>query len=182
MNITSKQQMYRHLAAGDFGNTIPQYFSVREWRDSGDDNRYAFWGVRTLRPGGPCHLNCTSAEVEFTVKKFKEPVNISLMIDRVTKVRLWADVMDSETGLIVHGIIDPPRLGGWRAMMPAGAKQYEGLKARHLLRDRLSPSSLEDLYALLDRYPGHVVELSACSSNLGTIPGRNAVIWECRYY
>ena len=182
MEITGKPMMYRMLANGDFGNTIPQFFSVEEWRASPDFKKYKSWGVRTLRAGGPCRLHCPREDVAKTASQFAEPVNISMMIDVVTRVRLWADVMDPEVGLIVHGMIDPPRLGGWRALMPSQAKEYTGLKARQLLRDRLSASSLDDLYMLLERHPGHVVELSACASNIGTIPGRNAVIWEVRRY
>lgn len=50
------------------------------------------------------------------------------------------------------------------------ARRYRGLIALHLLRE------------LLDLYPGHVIELSAYSMNLGHCEGRNTIIWEVRAY
>jgi hypothetical protein len=33
---------------------------------------------------------------------------------------------------------------------------------------------------LLERYPHHVIELSACSRAVGVIPLRNTCVWEVR--
>lgn len=183
--IQTKGRMYDALARGDFGNTIRQWFDVDRWEASSDAARYPLWGVRTLTPGGPCRLNCPREEVRPTAEGFRAAghgVNISLMIDAVTRVTLWADVFEAETGLMVYGIEHPPRGGSWRALMPGRGVQHKGLGARMLLSRHLNPSSLADLFALLDRYPGHVVELSACETCLGTVPGRNAVVWEVRLY
>lgn len=183
MQVTNKRQMYRMLADGDFGNTIPQYFNVDEWLNSADSKKYAWWGVRTLRPAGPCKLNCRSVDVAENASEFGEPVNISMMIDKVTRINLWAEVLETETGLAVYGIENPDtRTKSWRSAMPSEGRQWHGLAARGVLSRHLTPSSVADLRALLDRFPGHVVELSACVSCIGTIPGRNAVIWEVRKY
>lgn len=181
--ITSKRQMYALLARGAFGNTIAQFFSLRAWDRSPEKARYAFWGVRTLTPGGPCRLNCPTAEVRDTARQYQRDghaVNVSCMIDRVARVTLWADVYDSPTGLLVYGVEYPAPEWSWRGQMPGKGRQWEGIAAPLLLRRHLNASSLADLAVLRDEYPGHVVELSACDRNLGTIRGRNGVVWEVR--
>lgn len=183
--ITSKSRMYPLLASGAFGNTIPQYFTVAAWRASGDSERHPTWGVRTLTPGGPCRLYCPAAEVEATVADYEaggHPVNISLMIDSVVGVTLYADVYDSDRGLAVYCVEHPGKGASWREAMPRRGVQLYGLAARRVLQRHLNPSSLADLEAVLEQWPGHVVELSACDRCIGTIPGRNSVIWEVRLY
>lgn len=176
--------MYVRLAAGEFGNTVGQFFSVRSWVNSGDPERYDWWGVRTLVPGGPCRLNCPTAEVADTAFGFRVPFNISMMVDRVATVTAWLEVWDSPTGLVVEGIEWPDVAGGWawRNSMPDPTRRrhWEGVAARTVLRRHLNANSLEDLEVLLDQYPDHVVELSALDRCLGTVPHRNGVVWEIR--
>jgi hypothetical protein len=183
--IGDKGTMYRRLARGSFGNTIPQFFSVEEWRASGEADKFPAWGVRTLRPGGPCRLYCPTAEVEATCRSPEfaaAGVNISIMGDAVCPVLLWADVWESPAGLVVYGIEYPPRGSSWRALMPTKGRHWERTAARMILARHLNPNSLADLYATLELWPGHVVELSAYERCLGVIPGRNGVLWEVRDY
>lgn len=184
--ITRKSKMYTMLQAGLLGNTAPSWSSAEAWLASPDSRRYEMWGVRTLVPGGPCRLNCPREEVAETANRpeFKAAgVNISVMIGHACRVTLWADVMDTpDKGLIVYGIEYPPKGGSWRALMPSQGRQYEGLAARMLLRKHLNEASLADVEALLERWPGHAVELSATDRPFGIIPGRNIVIWEVRQY
>ncbi|HYE59183.1 MAG TPA: hypothetical protein VD948_11785 [Rhodothermales bacterium] len=183
--IRSKNRMYELLEAGAFGNTIPQWFDIDRWEASADASRYPVWGVRTLIPGGPCRLNCPREEVRATAERqeFREAgVNISVMVDAAVRVTLWADVYDSETGLLVYGIERPPKGGSWRALMPSQGREWRGLSAQMILRRHLNANSLADLEALRERWPGHVYELSACDRCFGTVPGRNAVLWEVRNY
>lgn len=181
--ITSKTRMYSLLAAGAFGNTIPQYFSVEQWSDAGGRAR-PFWGVRTLTPGGPCRLNCPVAEVEDTALQFAAAghrVNISIMISSVGQVTWLGDVWDSPEGLVCYGHEYPERVHNWRELM-RHPREWKGIAARHLLARHLNPSSRSDLEAALERWPGHVVELSALDRCFGTIPGRNGIVWEIRSY
>ena len=180
--ISDKLTMYARLAAGAFGNSIPQFFSVAQWRASGDADRYPFWGVRTLTPGGPCRLNCPREDVEETVARFApHPPNISVMVSSVGQVTLMADIWDSPAGVVVEGHEYPPRVPDWRQMMKV-RNRWEGVAARVLLRKHLNPNSLADLWDVFDAYPGHVLELSALDVCFGTRGGRNAVVWEVRNY
>src|SRR6185312_7560996 len=100
MEIKDKATMYRHLAAGHFGNAIPQYFGVADWEASPDCERYPLWGVRTLTPGGPCRLLCPRGEVRQTVRSFApHKTNISVMVGPTFGVSLMADVYEGEEGL-----------------------------------------------------------------------------------
>jgi len=183
--ITNKRDMYRLLTAGSLGNTIPQWFDVSEWERSADAGRYPLWGVRSLVPGGPCRLNCPAAEVRATAERpefQRAGVNVSAMVDAVTVVTAWLEVYDSPTGLVVYGIEYPPRGVSWREWMPTRGRHWEGTAARMVLRKHLNPNSLDDLSTVLDRWPGHVVELSAVEGCFGTVPGRNGIVWEVRNY
>lgn len=180
-SIPNKAAMYRMLAAGQLGNSLPQYFSVEEWRTRKEDRHIDVWGVRTLTAGGPCRLFCPADEVAQTVASFApHAVNISLMVGAAYTVRLMADVWVGVGGLEFYGVVDPPRESNWRQVMPTGGRHYRLSAARAILHDRLNSNALADLYDLLERFPGHVVELSACEECLGVLPGRNAVTWEVR--
>lgn len=177
--------MYRLLAAGLLGNTVHQWFSLATWETDLLASRYSVWGVRTMIPGGPCRLYCPAVEVRETATRpefVAAGINISVMIDAICTVTLYADVYDSETGLIIYAVEYPGKGASWRKVMPERGRQYEGLAARLLLQRHLNASSLADLDALRERWPGHVVELSACDRCIGTIPGRNMICWECRRY
>jgi hypothetical protein len=174
--------MYKLLRAGKLGNTLASWSSVDEWKRSSDAQKYDWWGVRSFQAGGPCRLNCPVTEVEETVRRFGGKVNISMMADRVTRARLWADVYDTDTGLVVYGIEDPPVAGSWRALMPSRGKTWKGLAARGVLGKYLGASERDDLEVLRDRYPGHVIEFSVFRDCVGILPNRRMVVWEVRDY
>lgn len=182
--IRDKRTMYDLLAAGKFGNTIPQFFSVAAWKASGDHKRYPFWGVRsgTVSAHPACRLYCPAAEVEkYANDHFPDGPNISMMVDAVAGVSAWLEAWESPGGLIVEGIERPEVWNGWnwRNSMknPARRQRWEGSAARMVLARNLNENSLADLGVLLDAYPDHVVELSALDRCLGSVPHRNAVVW-----
>lgn len=57
-----------------------------------------------------------------------------------------------------------------------------GLRADLMIQQAMTPSSYADWQILLERYSGHVLEVSIWESCLGDTPGRNAVVWEVRRY
>lgn len=189
MNTSDKQSMYRALAAGAFGNTIRQWFNLDVWQSSPEADRVEWWGVRTLTPGGPCRLNCPNWDVPRTALEFIDAghrVNISVMVDKVATVTAWLEVMDAEGGLVVEGVEFPDTAGGWtwRNSMPdpSRRRRWNGTAARMVLARHLNENSRADLSDLLAGYPGCVVELSALDRCVGTVPHRNAVVWEVRGY
>ena len=181
--IVNKAQMYRHLSEGRFGNTIAQYFSIEAWKNSEDYKKFDSWGIRSLTVGGKCFFYVPSSEVEQVVKdNGLMGINISCMVDAVARVLMWADVCVTSAGWYLYCVRNPARGESWRVGMPSRGKTYVGLAAVSLLRSLLTPSSMSDLEAVLEKWPDHVVELSALDRCMGTTPGRNAVVWEVRYY
>lgn len=193
--IYDKADMYRRLTAGELGNTITQYLSVDAWLASPDSARYPLWGVRSARHAmhPACRLNCPAAEVaDHCRRHFADGPNISMMVEAIATVTAWLEVWDSPSGLVVEGVEHPDTAAGWtwRNSMrdPDRRKKWEGLQARLMLRKHLNPNSLADLTnpgdpdhpGLLERFPGHVVEMSCLESCLGSVPGRNGIVWEVR--
>lgn len=180
MKVRDKVTMYRMLGEGAFGNTIRQWVDLDDWKATNTGE--ALWGVRSMTPGGPCRLYCPIDEVEATALAFLAQGHrpqFSVMVDALMRVLLWADVWDSPTGLRVYGVENPPKGLSWREGMKRGI-QWDGVRGLMMLAQHLNASSLEDLWAVLDRFPGHVVELSAVSRCYGTVPGRNGIVWEVR--
>jgi hypothetical protein len=187
--IRTKVEMYDRLSAGEFGNTIPQFLSVADWQASPDSSRFSLWGVRSARHSmhPDCRLNCPAAEVaEYAERHFPDGPNISMMVDNVATITAWLEIVESDTGLVVEGIEWPAVDQGWtwRNSMrdPIRRQAWSGASAKAVLRRHLNPNSLDDLWEVLDRWPGHVVELSALDCCFGTTRGRNAVVWEVRDY
>lgn len=179
--IDNKKLMYELLGRGSFGNTIPYWLDEEDWEKTAP--KMPVWGVRTMTPGGPCRLFCPEDEVKKTCQEYRQAgytPQISAMIDCVGAVTLMAEVWDSPTGLIVHGIDMPEKGANWRRDMPAKAKMYEGVAARRLLKQRLNPNSYEDLCDLLELWPDHVIEFSVMDRCFGTNDHRNTIVWELR--
>lgn len=168
-------------ARGLFGNVIERHFTLDSWLPQ--SHRFALWGVQTTRtPGGPCRLNCPTAEVEATFREFAPfvPV-ISPMISAVEQTRWAGDIWDGPTGLTLHGLLNPAIGFHWRREM-LHPTEWRGTAARSLLRSVLNDNSYDDLNDLIERYPGHVYELSAFEKCVGTLAGRNHLVWEVRAY
>ena len=188
MKVSNKADMYRRLAAGEFGNTIPQHFSVEAWAAT-PESKSGLWGIRSSRVSmhPAARLNCPAEEVaEYAATHFSDGVNISMMVDATARVTAFLEVFRSADGLVVEGVEYPKFWDGWnwRNSMhdPSRRRSWIRLGALALLDHHLNANSREDLELLLDRYPDHVVELSALGRAVGTIPYRNAVVWEVRAY
>lgn len=176
--MRNKREMYAALTRGDFGNTVDQYFSLPAW-ESRPGDAYNYWGVRTLRPGGPCAMHVHTYAVPRFVNSLNEPYNISLMVDAIATVTLFADVYDSDTGIVVCGVECPDTT--WRTAMRRPTT-WTGIRAKCLLDKHLNAASREDLREVMSAHRGCVIELSALDRCIGRIPGRNAVVWEVRNY
>lgn len=180
--ITTKQQMYALLRNNQLGNTLASYVTLTEWERSEEYSKYDYWGIRSLIPNGQFHANVYWAEVEEICEKLAPgSFNISIMIDPICTVTAWMNIIQSPD-LTVSIMEYPPKGGNWSRLMPYHAIDYTGLRALQLLKKHLNSNSFDDLFELLDRYPEHVVELSATDVCLGTLSHRNAITWEVRKY
>lgn len=185
----TKAEMYAKLAAGCFGNTVPQWFDLDVWTYDRAADAWTFWGVRSSAVSAhpACRLNVPTEEVPpYVLAHFPDgKVNISPMVDRVATVTAWLEVWDSPTGLIVEGVEYPDtEKHTWRSAMPdpKHRRRWERAGANLILARHLNANSLDDLKVVLEQYPGHVVELSALDRCLGTAPHRNGCVWEVRDY
>ena len=182
--ILTKAQMYAALVAGDFGNTVPQWFTIREWQDRAILRNQRLWGVRHATLGGflGTRLNVETNDVPKVIEegRFGKDYQISPMISEWGKV-VWEGNIERQTdGLFAEGHLYPEP-GSWRRHM-LHPQQWHGVSALALLNLVLNENSMDDLRILLDEYPDHVIELSAMEGCWGTVPGRNAIIWEVRLY
>lgn len=69
-----------------------------------------------------------------------------------------------------------------RDALKISPKHSIGLVSRVIIKHAMTPSSWEDWNVLIDQYPNHVLEVSIYNCCLGTIPGRNSIVWEIRRY
>jgi hypothetical protein len=69
-----------------------------------------------------------------------------------------------------------------RQALAEAPERAHGLRADLLLRMAMTPSSYDDWLLLIERYPGHAIEVSVYDRCVGDIPGRNALVWEVRRY
>lgn len=177
-DVLTKADCYRRIITGEFGNTLPRYFDVHDWWDYDDWRKYELWGVQhTSIPGFPgTRLDVPRDEVIPMLPQFNGHYCISPMVHQVGTVLWEGDV--TEDGAYGHAL---PAKGSWRQHMKY-PDVWTGSARTVLLRSVLNENSYEDLLILLDKYPDHAVELSALSTCFGTVPHRNAVIWEVRKY
>jgi hypothetical protein len=187
--VTSKRQNYRLWQAGEYGNRLRAWGSVRGWRDSGFAGPVA---LRTLGDGGgPCHYDLLPDDVAAVVANVMSlgiPAD-GLMINESAPA---GDILLQGEYLNDISVMDGRAAWGWfrhsrarRQMRDALAEAPEtstGLASDLLLRSVMTPSSYDDWRVLLDRHPGHVLEVSVYGHCLGDTPGRNALVWEVRRY
>lgn len=184
--VLSKTDWYRRSRLGEFGNVNPEWFTIREWEQREILRDCTHWGVRHTRLAGfkGTALNVETEDVvDWIVRNgFGSDYQISPMIWVFGQPRFEGNVcrQDGEPGLLVEGNIDPAP-GTWRLHMQK-PRVWARTAGVLLLRHLLNGNSYDDLMELIDGYPDHVVELTALSSEFGTVPGRNGIIWEVRRY
>lgn len=181
--VLTKQDFVRRFLANEFGNRGPTWDTWREFADSEPSDR--LYHLRNRIAGGPTYYNLTWKEVW------------GLWITRPNVGNWYVAEMAPTDCTLIQGEVQYPVPGTgkcgldlyystvakpMRDSLKEGGRQVSGIVAVELLRYYLDPASLEWLYTLLERYPGHVVEFSTYSVNWGTIPNRNTTVWEVRKY
>ncbi len=172
--------MYQLLNEGKLGNTNPNFLSLAEWLPH--KNMTELWGVRVYKVGDPRFLtNIHKDDVEKYVKdNFTDgEYLISAMVDKHVVFRgdIWESVIQP-AGLYIYGTRNNTL--PWRDALKYTGRHYSGIIASTILRHYCDPDSLDNIYRLLEEYPEHVIEVSVCDKNIGTVPNRNTIIWEVR--
>jgi hypothetical protein len=183
--ILTKQQNYRLWQSGAFGNKLRAWRTVEEWRASGFAGLVA---LRTLLPagGGPCAYNLTRDRAIRLVNEWDVSGIVpyqSIMVNEAAPdeaVLLQGEYLNDAIalGYFLHSRVTKHM----REALGLRSETTYGLHSDFILREAMTPSSYDDWQILIERYPGHVFEVSIYDRCLGDIPNRNALVWEIRRY
>jgi hypothetical protein len=188
MQINSKRKFFSLWEAGLLGNR------TNIWRDPNQAYAEAFIkrnlvdvGFREIRKAGSTGAGawCKATRGAFweTVRVWQALGRQFIMDDGVPneKQTLMGEIVRTERGM--EGFITLATPLPMRPAMAAGLFKPRGyLETRLLLERFMDPSSRDDLDAILEMYPDHVVEFSCFSVNVGIFPRRNTMFWEVRLY
>jgi len=183
--VTSKEMNYRLWQRGELGNKLRAWRSVEEWRASG------FSGSVVLRTvgivGGPCAYNLANLDEVNQVFYYWLICGVpreSIMVNEAApdqNVVLQGEYLN-DPGLCWAQFVHSRERAHMRDALKASKAISAGLRTILMLQEAMTPSSYSDWQLLLDRYPGHVLEVSIYDRCLGDTPGRNALVWEVRKY
>ena len=187
-DILNKKQNYALWQSGAFGNKLRAWRTVEEWRAS------EYPGLVVLRVlfasgGGPCQYKLSPAylALEFSAWRLRGVSGDHIMINEmapddsiVLQGEYLNDICAIEPcwGYFLHSRVQQPM----RTALACESRISLGLQSDLLIREAMTPSSYDDWQMLLERYPGHVFEVSIYDRCLGDIPNRNALVWEIRKY
>lgn len=183
MRVSDKQTMYRMLDAGAFGNTITRWYSIEDWKASGWKSD--LWAIRSTTKAGDwarSGLNIPTDSLEWVYYNWYKTgrgAEISPMVDHMLTARF--QVWEGPDGLTLWGVLGHDTVP-WRKAFGELSSHWYGTTALTILREYLNENSMDDLREVLDKYDGHVVELTALDRCYGTLAHRNAVVWEVRAY
>jgi len=183
--IPSKRECYLLYKAGFFGNRPLCWNSHQEIIDSGWQGKVCIRstaGTARANVRYDIPLENLREEIEKLqaqgVKEEELTFNQSMPNEHIA---LQGEVMRSPSGLyLLYTKVQVP-------MNEALRKKSEhafGLTTLMLLRQNLSPPSLDDVDAILEIFPESVIEFSAYDVCVGSLArtGRNTIIWEVRNY
>lgn len=185
MIIATKRDSYKLYEEGRFGNKLRTWNSLSEllssdfvgkvvmrYKGVAGGAKYPFLGVHlSIDAAVETHrawrkLGARETEIVFNEAAPDEKLLLQgeLTLSTEHYSLFWSDEKTTMRSALSRGV------------------QWHGLRALHLLKSRMFPSSWEDLQVLLDDFPDSVVEFSTYSVPVGGLPGRNTVIWEVRNY
>lgn len=181
--VTTKKDFVRRYQLGEFGNRSPTYDNLRHFVSSNPPS--GLYHIRNRIAGGPTFYDVPCEEVqerwdELTLEKDISPENLYISAMAPTAGTLiQGELMRGVGGLYLHytNVRKP-----MRDALKEESHHATGLTVKILLETYLNVKSLEWMYALLDRYPDHVIEFSVYNQCWGTDPGFNTVFWEVRQY
>jgi hypothetical protein len=191
LQVLRKAQSVRLWQAGAYGNKLSSWSTLHDWRLS------EYRGLVTLRSregagGGHCIYDVVPGEVLLAVVELhrlgvpdgKIMVNECAPREAVLlqgEYRNDVVELDGEfaVGYFVYSLARGLHM---RDALKNSRQVSHGLAADLLLKQHMTPASHEDWNLLIDKYPGHVLEVSVYDRCLGDLPHRNALVWEARKY
>jgi hypothetical protein len=189
MDLRNKREQYALWQQGQFGNKL------RTWNSLGDILRSGYAGKVTMRVKGTVQgKNLYAYEVlpEHVPAKMREWSALGVRQEDITFNENAPDELLLMQGYLSRRPQDTAARFAYQLDYSHDkAKMRDAMRfpkhafdtvALALLNQFCDPSSIDDLMALLDDYPGHVIEFGAYGKDLGGCPRRNTVIWEVRNY
>jgi len=181
--IDTKTKFYDYSAKGAFGNQLRVWRTAEDFIDSGYKGNIGlrYSGKQFGAPwiGNKIPDDCAVATREILCEQegyhkedyyFCEAAPDSMLT-------LQGEVQRGLTGLDLRY---STKRYNMRKAFELETKHISGVGALYLLQKHLWPTSYDDLQILLDWFPDHVIEFAAFAVALGSVPGRNTVIWEVR--
>lgn len=184
--VLDKRENWRRASAGLYGNRLRSWDSLAELRASD------WTGLVTIRTliggGGPCVYDVPADRAGEVCEELGLPEAMLCFNEGADDSRVVVQGEYLNDALVLDGrtFVGALRFSTVRLKMRDALRAEErtayGLAAHGVLRNAMTPSSWADFETLLEQYPGHVLEVSVYSGNIGSIPGRNALVWEIRRY
>jgi hypothetical protein len=174
-DINTKAKYIRAFGVGAFGARPAWWPSASAVEASG------YTGLVVLRTlvgsNGPCVYDITLAQARAIIAASTIPERLYYFNTTTddTKVLIQGEWLNDH---FLYSIVKAKM----RLALARDPRTADGLKARLLLQHFMTPSSWSDFEACIDLYPDHVIEVSVYDCDYGDIPGRNAIVWECRKY
>jgi hypothetical protein len=182
MNIADKRGMYELYATGGFGNRPHHWGSVDEYVNS---DFAGLVGIRNRLASSPfcdCRPHTRAAVIEQLMNWRRDGLDWSTVVINETAPH-WIQTINAEVMRTTDGIYVrwSPVQKVMREALAELSYHWTGLRALLLLQQRCDAPSYDNLVDLLDRYPEHIVELSAFTRSVG-IWNWNTIFWEVRLY
>lgn len=184
--IPDKETFYRLWRSGRLGNRLRSW-TYDEFAKTGHAeaaNAGLALGLRYREPGSrfsAMHLRAATALLQLHewvrhqgADKHKFSIDEMAPHDLQT---IEGEVMAPGFELTYTFVKKPMRLAFAEQQLYAS-----GYKAKALLVCYMTDSDFSDLMELFDQYPEAVVEFSCFRKNVGMVPHRNTIFWECRNY
>lgn len=179
--LTSKRHAVPHFMSGGFGNKLRAWESLEAFERDGCPCGATLMYKSGRGGRGPCEYGIARelvrARVRAWVEQGRDPKLITVY-ETAPDDRLLINGELSDDWHFYHSRLRLPM----REALCKGGTHMDGLRTRYTLQTLLTPASWEDLRALMDLYPGHIIELSVYEVLLGDLRGRNMIPWEVRDY
>lgn len=186
MQVTTKEAMYRLLAAGRFGNTVRTWDTLAAIKASGYTRDISIRARERSNPVRLYHVEQCDLLRELSARGLTESdvIFCEPPPDGARTIQGELALLPSECSgrgadnLYLFASMVPKPM---RFALEEGGKHYEGAAALLVLHHFVPHEDRQHLLELLQEFPGHVVEFSTFARRCGTL-NRHTVIWECRKY